>query len=574
MRNLILHIIIFLVTFSSYGQRRKVELTVTPDEVSIGQSVNITIKSNMEGDLIENLPSCFIPGYGVNSYSQYIQDIKTGEMIQEHIVVLNGVFSKAGTFKVGPFYVKDGNKSKGSNVVSVKVVSGPVASTEDFSKDQLRKQAFGIIERSSDKVYEGQALVLTARVYSKDAPVGQPLRKRNYEVKGIVESHDLGQFNKNYIETVSIKGKDYATFSYDKKVIFPTGAGILDITPFNIMIPYGSKGFDVQSNVPAIEVLPLPAGAPKNFLGAVGVFAISQNIELKKMKQGDVFRLDVIISGDGNLHNLEKPKLPLTNGMLVYGDPVLTEEFTFGSKGASGQITYTYNIQVTKSGEYKMPAVEMAYFDPFLEKYVSIQSNSTSTIHVDADASFTGVDPKEINPEISQIAMDRIAPLSTYSPARTSSVFGSTGFWIGITTPFALALLFIFFIKKREEQSENKANLKLINSVKQDSIDYIAQAKSLLHSNDAQSFYNNIEKGLIKSCIASNRLNSDEMYSRNDLYSSMKHNELSEDTIARIQSLFAQCDNGRFGYSGDSAEKEQLLHSAEQIINQLNQSVK
>lgn len=121
----------------------------------------------MDGELVENLPSAFIKGYGVNTYSQYIQDVNTGNMIQEHIVVINGAFSKAGTYKVGPFYVKDGNISKKSNVVTVKVSSGPVTSTVDFSKDQLKKPAFGIIERSSNKVYEGQALVLNAIVYSK-----------------------------------------------------------------------------------------------------------------------------------------------------------------------------------------------------------------------------------------------------------------------------------------------------------------------------------------------------------------------------------------------------------------------
>lgn len=569
MRVLILHIIICLLAFSSFGQKKKVELTVTPDEVSIGQTVNITIKSNMEGDLIENLPSSFIPGYGVNSYSQYIQDVNTGEMIQEHIVVLNGAFSKAGTFKVGPFYVKDGNKSKASNVVSVRVVSGPIISTEDFSREQLRKPAFGIIERSSDKIYEGQALILTARVYSKDVPTGQPLRKRNYEVKGVVESHDLSQFNKNYIETVSIKGKSYSTFSYDKKVIFPTGAGILDIVPFNVMIPFGSKGYDVQSNVPEIEVLPLPAGAPKNFIGGVGVFEIHQKVELKKLKQGDVFSLDVVISGNGNLHNLEKPKLLLTNGMLVYGDPVLSEEFTFGSKGASGNITYTYNIQVTKSGEYKVPAVNMAYFDPFLEKYVSIKSDSTASIAVDLNPKYNGIDPKEMETDNSSVAMDRIAPLTPYRAQKSSGFFGSRMFWIVLSTPLVLALLFIFFIKKQEENSDNKATIEQIKTVKQDSIDYIQNAKKNFKEQDSYSFYNNIEKGLSKICVALTYLDNDAIHSRSSLFDSLLNSGISSHSIEKVRSILDQCDNAKYGNSGDTSEQAKLLSETQELIKQL-----
>lgn len=570
MKSLILHSIICLLTFCSYGQRKKVELTVSPEEVSVGQMVTITIKSNMEGDLIENLPSSFVPGYGVNSYSQYIQDVNTGEMIQEHIVVLNGAFTKAGTFKVGPFYVKDGNKSKASNVVSVRVVNGSVISTEDFSKEQLRKPAFGIIERSADKIYEGQALVLTARVYSKDAPTGQPLRKRNYEVKGIVESHDLSQFNKNYIETVSLKGKEYSTFSYDKKVIFPTGAGVLDITPFNVMLPFGSKGYDVQSNVPEIEVLPLPSGAPKNFIGGVGVFDISQKVEQKKLKQGDVFTLDVIISGNGNLHNLDKPKLPLTNGMIVYGDPVLTEEYTFGAKGASGQIIYTYNIQVTKSGTYKMPAVGLAYFDPFAEKYVSIVADSTATISVQGNPKYKGVDPQEINPESQQAAMDRIAPLSPYKPQKSSSLFGSKLFWIGITSPIALAFLFIFFMKKREENSEEKASREQVKTTMQVSIDFIQQAKNSIDVNDSQAFYGNIEKALTKCCTAASHLNSEENHSRQELFSTMHNQGVSEELIVEAKSIFEQCDNARYGIAGDTFVQSHLLAATQELIKKIN----
>lgn len=565
MRLFILHIIAICISFGAIGQRKKVELSVTPDEVSVGQNVNITIKSNMEGELVENLPAAFVKGYGVNSYSQYIQDVTTGDMIQEHIIVINGAFSKAGTFTIGPFYVKDGNKSKKSNTVSVKVTNGAVISTEDFSKDQLKKPAFGIIERSSEEVYEGQALVLNARVYSKFSPTGQPLLKRNYEVRGIVESHDLGLSGKNYIESVAIKGKEYSTFSYDKRLIFPTTIGVLDILPYNIMLPYDQQGYDIQSNVPKIKVIPLPAGAPKDFIGGVGKFSVSQKIDTKKLKQGEVFTLDVTISGEGNLHNLDKPKLPLTNGMVVYGDPILTEEYTFGSKGATGSITYSYNVQVTKAGIQHVPSVAISYFDPFLKKYVSIDADSSSTIDVKANPKFEVTNKEELATQTIDMTVDNCAPLMKFETSSNVKTLNTSLLWAGIISPLALAFLVLFILKKREKGADLKEITTKVNAIKLDSKNYLIDAKQHLSTGNNDAFYSSLEKGISKMCIAIAHLDETMIYSRFELIEGLKSKGISAEVIHQITSLFEECDNARYGIQGDSVAKESMLKTLENI---------
>src|SRR5690606_17678920 len=229
-------------------------------------------------------------------------------------------------------------------------------------KDQLKKPAFGIIERSSEKLYEGEPLVLAARVYTTFNPTSKPIRKQNYEVSGIVEMYDL--LDASNPSAVKIKRKDYITFTYNRKVMFPTGAGVLNFQSFEVLLPDGNNGYSVQSNVPKIEVLPLPPNAPRDFIGAVGNFEINQVVTAKDLKQGDVLTLEVVISGQGNLHNIEKPRIPLKSGMIIYGDPTIEEDFTFTSAGAVGQVTFTYNIQVTKSGDQQIDPVSIAYFDP------------------------------------------------------------------------------------------------------------------------------------------------------------------------------------------------------------------
>lgn len=560
-------ILAFLLSaWNGFAQKRRVEISVSSDEVSVGQTVQITVKSNMDGELVENLPSCFIQGYGVDSYSQYIQDVNTGDMIQEHYVVLNGAFSKPGTFKIGPFYVKDGNKSKGSNVISVTVSNGPVASSDDFSKEQLRKPAFGIIERSSEKVYEGQALVLNARIYSTIPPVGQPIRKRNYEVKGIVESHDLDKFNKNYIEPISIKGKSYSTFSYDRKLIFPTGIGQLDITPFTIMIPFGQQAYDVQSNVPKIDVLPLPPNAPKDFIGGVGKMTVSQSFERKQMKTGDVFNLEVVVSGTGNLHNLDKPKLPLPQGMIVYGDPVITEEFTYGVSGANGRVKYAYNIQVTKAGNHKIPAISISYFDIELEKYITSKADSSITFQILENPKF---DAAEVE-DLAQVtmSMDKIAPLSKYEAPSKANFFGSLFFWIALTTPVAFATLFLFFSKAKERKQETRVIEAKSHSKVEKAAELLFEAKTDLKAGNSAGFYSKLIKSLLTCCVVKANLDPSSVHSRKVVFEALAKQGMKQDLIHSVETTLEKCDEAYFGMSGmDNADE--LMATASDLMTKI-----
>lgn len=51
----------------------------------------------------------------------------------------------------------------------------------------------------------------------------------------------------------------------------------------------------------AINVNPLPAGKPTNFLGGVGEFNISSSINSKELKTNDAITIKLVISGTGNL---------------------------------------------------------------------------------------------------------------------------------------------------------------------------------------------------------------------------------------------------------------------------------
>ncbi|EPB65477.1 hypothetical protein ANCCEY_15459, partial [Ancylostoma ceylanicum] len=265
MKTIVLNICFVLCAFWAWNQKAKVQLIVTPEEVGINQTVTVTIKSNVEGDIVENWPSNFIKGN----------------------------FNKAGKYKFGPFYVKAGNKTYKSNSVTINVITNPTQnSTDDITNKQLRQPAFGIIESSSVKIYEGEPLVLSGRVYSKERTFGRPILRRSFEVDGVNDFYPLQQSES--WETVTIKRKNFESFAFERKVMFPVGSGTLSIQPFEIYLPYGSHGFNVLSSVPVVEIIPLPPNPPVEFIGAVGEFEVAQNYVSKTIKQGDIIQIDVV----------------------------------------------------------------------------------------------------------------------------------------------------------------------------------------------------------------------------------------------------------------------------------------
>ena len=178
-------------------------------------------------------------------------------------------------------------------------------------------------------------------------------------------------------DLLKVKRKSFYAFEYDKKVIFPIGTGKFTIDPFKLMLRRGIEGLPITSASTAIEVKPLPGNAPKDFIGGVGNFTVSRTVDQTSFKQGDVFTLIIEVSGYGNLQNINEPKLNLPKGFVVYGDAVVKEDITFGSRGAEGKITYEYNIQVTNYGDLVFPATSLSYFDPNKEQYVQINTEST-----------------------------------------------------------------------------------------------------------------------------------------------------------------------------------------------------
>jgi len=377
MKIALLHIIALFAAFHAVAQKPMVWLEVEPKEAEVGEVLTIIIKSNVQGEIDIDFPSGFVHGYNISNGMNQEIDYNTGKVITYYHLSQTGAMPKAGTFKFGPAYVKKGNKVYKSNSVSVtiKKENTKVTTGNDLSAKQLKQPAFAVIEKSKSTIYEGESVILNAKVYAQFNP-SHLEDYQEYTINGALDKHDIGSSTRIMVEEENIRNATYYTFEYDKKVVFPSGTGKITVDPFKLLLRRGYESMPLTSSAATIEIKPLPGNVPKDFIGGVGQFNVSRTVQAGTFKQGDVFTLLVEVTGVGNLQNIAEPTLSLPKGFVVYGDPIIKEDFVFGSKGAEGKITYEYNIQVTKFGQQTLPETRISYFDPNKEKYCTVSTKS------------------------------------------------------------------------------------------------------------------------------------------------------------------------------------------------------
>lgn len=376
------------------AQKPILKLEVEPRSVEEGEMFSITVKSNIQGDIKIDYPSSFIEGYAVSSGMQQESDLNSGKVITLFYYVEEGMFRKSGTYTIGPAYIKSNGKTFKSNTVSVNVNKEPVSTApEQMCAKKAQLPAFGLIVKNKNKVYQGEPVVVHAKVYSRFYPSHFDDYKA-FEPNGILEKHQLSSNNRLVAEETKVQNTPFYTFDYDRTLIFPSVPGRQKIDPFKLILRRGFDGLPVVSSPGSIEVLPLPANKPKSFIGMVGNLEMSVECDKEKVKKNDVVHLTVTLKGAGNLHAIEHPIPQLPKGVTTYGDPKKTEDLIFSAKGAEGTVNFEYTLKVNRDGNLDFPSFEVAYFDPKTEKY-KILSQEIGSISGEESVNAHAVDKGE-----------------------------------------------------------------------------------------------------------------------------------------------------------------------------------
>lgn len=555
-----------LISIICWGQSADVKLSVEPKSADVGEVITITVRSNVQGQVeIDNLPSSFVQGYDVMNGMEQEMDHNTGEIITYYYLAQTGAFGKAGKYTIGPAFVKKGNKAYGSNKVTISIGDKTQMSSSTVTADQLNEPAFGVIQTNKSVIYEGEPILVSAKVYSKFNPSHLD-GYRGYEMNGAVDKNAVGNPSRIVVERERFKGKDLYTFEYDKNIIFPTGTGSFKITPYTMNLYKDHKSFTFSSNYKVVTIKSLPPNPPKDFIGGVGSFEVSRKVESNKVKQGDVFKLTITISGIGNIQNTTEPTPKLPKGCLVYGDPIVTENFSYCSHGAEGSIVYEYNIQANIAGTIDIPATSISYFDLETEKYITAKT-VTSSLEILENKNFI----ENTNPE-PVVSSAETEILTDVRPSEITeikkSLYGTGLFWGAVSSPFLLALIFIYFARRKENKAD-EIEIKQEIKKKDSQINFLIELiESALKSNDDTLFFASVETALKKGFAKDLKLTEERIISKQEIFSHIKSNysiELEE----KVNLLYSECEQFRYGFGATEHNKELIFQELKNVLKLL-----
>jgi hypothetical protein len=257
----------------------------------------------------------------------------------------------------------------------------PVLHDNENPDDFIRSHIFVKVSASKNTVYAGEPLLVTYRLYTSLNSQARVSKQPAFNGCSVLElSAD------NDIREATVNGAQFHVFTIRRVQIIPLQEGILQLAPAfvdNIVQLVHEDGSGIEnfsvtlSNEPLdIEVKSLPVqGKPKDFSGLLGKFTIAANIDTNKLPAGENAILRVVIRGSGNIAGVHIPSIQW---------PIGTEHF----EGSDTQYIDQENFPVTgykifevpfigdKEGRAVIAPIAFSYFDPLLEAYETITTNS------------------------------------------------------------------------------------------------------------------------------------------------------------------------------------------------------
>ena len=270
-------------------------------------------------------------------------------------------------------------------VFIVVAVMAPVAAPAVQAQAPPGESMFVRASVDNETPYLGQQIRYTFRIYQRleAALTSVQVRYNSPAFTGFWNSQETQQ--DEYTETMD--SNEYRVVEL-RTLLFPSVVGAVAIDPAVLEVSAGTPGTPsrLESSAVAMEVRPLPAGAPAAFTGAVGRFDISASADSTEGRVNEPVRLTVNISGEGNIEALPDPASPEFTGWRVIESPVSSDSHVVAGQ-VTGSRTYEIILVPEKSGTLTVPEIQYSYFDPVSEQYVQAATPHITVTVAGADGS-------------------------------------------------------------------------------------------------------------------------------------------------------------------------------------------
>ncbi len=561
------------------------------DKTTISQYERFQVYFTFEGESVHNLTNFRAPSFegfrvlsGPNqSTSMQIINGKVSASLTYSYILQP---TNTGKFTIGAAFVDFGGKTYKTESITINVVKGSPQDNKSasggISQEELSKSVFILAEASKSRAYVGEQVTVTYKLYTK-VNIASPQITKLPQYQGFwAEEIEPRQTINFTIGTY--KGERYRVAEIKKVALFPTRAGTLSVTPFELNVPIiirrkrtGNDIFDeffndsffgrtetiehtARSNTLKINVMPLPSeNVPPSFDGAVGNFTFKTEIDKKEAYTNESITLRYTISGTGNIKLLTAPK-PLLPASVEKYEPKVYENINRGSV-VSGQKITEYLIVPRTPGKKVIPSTEFSYFNPSTQKYVTIKSTEYE-INIlkgvgDDESETAGFSKEDIKLLSEDIRYIKTSDLSLIKKENDRLI--KPWFWIALfVSPLILAIL--IFANRRKAIIQNDVRLLKYRKAEQAAKKRLKSARKALDRNDIENFYSELSSALFGYLEDKLGIDKSEFTIELALNKLMVYN-VPSDLLNKIKDIAEKCEYVRF------APKSETVISANEFYD-------
>ena len=347
---------------------------------TIVMKVTVTGKQKSSFPEIEGLASFNVVKGGTASRVEFVNGSMNSEV--EYIFYLTPL--KPGKFVVGPAQVRIKNKVYSSN--SVKLT---VSKARNNQAGNESRSLFLEARISKNNLYLNQNALYTLRLFMRERVSNISLEMP--EVQGLV-FESLAE-PKKYSTIINEKRYEVIELKY---ILIPKKPGTYSIPAAGMRMTvykrnrrdnfFNDPFFNIGSGKPTylssneiqLDVKNLPTqNRPDNFSGLVGRFDVKAKLDPAEVKVNESATLTLIVQGRGNVRQIPDLKLSDIKGLKIYQDkPRLN--INKGESAISGEKIMKWAIVPEKDGEYIIPSMTLAFFDPEKGLYRELKTESFS----------------------------------------------------------------------------------------------------------------------------------------------------------------------------------------------------
>ncbi|MFW5823042.1 MAG: BatD family protein [Tangfeifania sp.] len=605
-KKLITYFLFFFVVAGAAAEQTRFEMSA-PNAVETGKQFRLTFTLNEKGNnlklppnLTDNFDVLMGPSTGQSTRMQTINGRTTTEVTFSYTYILRA--KEEGTFEIRPASIEVNGDVFESNSIKIQVVKAQQrqqqqqqSSPRDEEPDSPQSVDLGgdnlfvRVEMDKQNVFRGEQIIATVKLYvNPDIPVSG------------FDEVNLPTFEGFYTQDIEIpqqinfsrevyNDRIYQVGVLKKTVLFPQQNGNITVEPFSMSLLVQQRVqprsfFDdffsgvrtvrttVTSDPVSVNVRDLPP-KPENYYGGVGDFSISSELSNQNVTTNDAVTLKVTINGSGNIRLIRNPELELPADFEVY-DPQATDNVQTGNNGVSGTKTIEYLFQPRFEGDYTIPAIQFAYFNPASGRYVT-KSTQEYTLQVEEGTGGQEIVMNNRNREQVQMLGQDIRFIKQGNPSlhEKGYTFYGTPFFYGIYGGSTLLFLALFVVYRKKVR-EN-ANAALMRNKKANRIanKRLKAASGYMKQNNNEAFHEAILKafwGYLSDKLAIPVAN----LNRDSAVANLQQNNVEQQVIADFEEIIEQCEFARYAPSGGSEARHELYKKAASTMTKLEKQIK